>query len=477
MNMCGFKTTSATSCSSSKRRIIDHRRQKSATGPLWTTIALTAFSVSSPCRTSTAAFILTENCKVPHLVSSSHLRTGQTLPLQASPNAVDGDFNDLLSTMGLTSAAPPVPENGSASSSSNVKTKKNKKNLHTQKEVRESIKGPTNKSKAPKSKRDKTSPKTKIDLKVQLDYARNGHGCIRKLIDPTLLKQIRNEVLREAKKQELTAWRQKVLVASNSKELASACKSIQDCQNELYKLGITASLPFLQFFNNWHTNPSIKKLAYDLGESAAKLMDVPTVRLYQDSLFWKRTGDGPTPWHVDARMGPFDTQHFVTFWIPLEPIPQGGSALQFCSKTHSDFALPYWNPMDDKNENEVISEWDRLEHRYPERLVDYMPMEVGDCTVHSGWTLHSSSGNEHGQKDRIALAITYVDGQAEIRENCLESGDNEDSWSYVNWIKDVPVRKPFQHRLVPIVWPSCRSSSADNEKKEKQFKKTPKSKS
>jgi len=153
-------------------------------------------------------------------------------------------------------------------------------------------------------------------------------------------------------------------------------------------------------------------------------------------------------------MAPFDTQHYITFWIPLNPVPsanKGGTGLVFCSKSHSDFALPYWNP------NVQGSEWNRLEHRYPERIVDYMPMNLGDVTVHSGWTLHSSNGNhnniERNNGDRMALAITFVDGSAEIRPDALDVGDNEDQMSYRDWIHQVPARKPFRHELVPIVWP------------------------
>ena len=83
-----------------------------------------------------------------------------------------------------------------------------------------------------------------------------------------------------------------------------------------------------------------------MAEAASILLNTPTIRLYQDSLFVKRVGDGWTPWHVDARMAPFDTPNMITFWVPLQSVPtpkKGGTGLRFVDGSHSDFALPYWN--------------------------------------------------------------------------------------------------------------------------------------
>ena len=87
-----------------------------------------------------------------------------------------------------------------------------------------------------------------------------------------------------------------------------------------------------------------------------------------------------------------------------------------------------------------------------------MPFDVGDITVHNGWTLHSADACdfiEEGQ-DRYAFSITYVDGRAEVREDILRDdgkGDREDVWSFRHWVKDVFPRQQFSHPAVPIVWP------------------------
>jgi ectoine hydroxylase-related dioxygenase (phytanoyl-CoA dioxygenase family) len=293
-----------------------------------------------------------------------------------------------------------------------------------------------------------------VTIQSQLDYARNGHTVLRSFLDPARLRAIRKDVMTHVNRQMLDAWRQKVHVASDSPHLAQSCKTIQDCRVQLDQLGIAPdTLPFLQFFNAWRSVESVKTLAFDLGQTASVVLNVPSVRLYQDSVFWKRVGDGPTPWHADARMAPFDTSTMVSFWISLEEV-EDKTGLIFCSKSHSDFALPFWNDFDE-------AEYQRLEDRYRNSTVNYMPLSLGDVTVHSGWTLHCADDNIEG-KDRVALAISYVDARAEIREDALEEtnsggggyGDNEDQWSYKDWVQDVRPRQQFRHALVPIVWPS-----------------------
>ena len=327
-----------------------------------------------------------------------------------------------------------------------------------------------------------------IGLQTQLDYARNGHSVLRNFITDDKLTNLRMILQDLASDEELKAWKQKVdvVVGNNKDDVVNTCHSVEDCQKTLQDLGVTASLPFLQYFNTWRKIPAVRDLAFALGESASTLLDVPTVRLYQDAIFWKRVKDGPTPWHVDAKMTPFDTSNMVTFWIPLDKIPHpkdGGTALIFCSKSHVDFALPYWNPapevnnVNNNNNNNVkdtttSSEWDRLDERYPTKDVNYMPMNLGDVTIHSGWTLHCSNGNdrEGSHNDRIALAISFVDGDAEIRPDWQIIGDDEDRWSYQDWCKDVTPRTKISHKLVPIVWPpSLRENDDDSNNNSKNM--------
>uniref|UniRef100_A0A7S3PZC3 Phytanoyl-CoA dioxygenase n=1 Tax=Chaetoceros debilis TaxID=122233 RepID=A0A7S3PZC3_9STRA len=256
------------------------------------------------------------------------------------------------------------------------------------------------------------------------------------------------------------------------------CHQFLQQQNNQANSNENISIPFLQHFNTWRNLETVREFVTSplMADMARTLLDVPSIKLYQDSLFHKRQNDGPTPWHSDARMAPFDTSHMITFWIPLQNIPsveEGGSGLMFVDKSHGDFALPFWNrvPKGDvgngedydcktgKVKYEESREYERLDERYSygsgnDGVSSYMPMERGDCTVHAGWTLHSANGVKC-ETDRYALAVTYVDAQAEIREDARMSsgslGHDEDRKSYEDWINEVRPRTYFEHSLVPII--------------------------
>jgi hypothetical protein len=294
-------------------------------------------------------------------------------------------------------------------------------------------------------------------LKVQLDYARNGHACIRSLLEPNRVRSLHRHLKKYAAREKLLAYQQKVQVALNDPKVH--CPSIDECQ-KLLDIHNIPPLPFLQYFNTWQHLPDVLSLAKSLAPIAAKLLDVPTVRLYQDALFQKETNHGPTPWHVDARMAPFDTSHFVSFWIPLQACTS--SALLFCSKSHSDFALAFWNEYE-RSADSKTSPWNALDARYNYSQVDYMPLAVGDVTIHSGWTLHCADAVTN-QEERMALAISFVDARAPIRDVSSRQ-DDEDAWSYKDWIHKVPKRSyNWDHPSVPVLWPPAKRTKLSSKK-------------
>ena len=121
--------------------------------------------------------------------------------------------------------------------------------------------------------------------------------------------------------------------------------SLQQCEEALQEID-QIEIPFMQTFNLWNRVSIAHNLIHSpiLGRLAADLLGVDAVRVYQDSVFIKRPGDGPTLWHSDLNMCPFDTNDFLTIWIPLQDVPaesEGGSGLTFATASHRDFALPY----------------------------------------------------------------------------------------------------------------------------------------
>ena len=183
---------------------------------------------------------------------------------------------------------------------------------------------------------------------------------------------------------------------------------------------------------------------------AAELLGVPSVRLYQTSVFMKERGHGETSWHADLATSPFDTNSMVTCWIALTRIDtEEDSPLEFASGSHRDLALPYWYSLDgmDKPSGD-----DR------EYDVDvHLPLAPGDATWHHGWLFHAAPPND-GRHDRLALAISYVSASAHVLDTQDRHGlrrvpEDEDCESYMDWLQDMKGGDAVTHALLPVVFP------------------------
>mmetsp|Transcript_21152 Transcript_21152/g.64437 ORF Transcript_21152/g.64437 Transcript_21152/m.64437 type:complete len:240 (-) Transcript_21152:96-815(-) len=210
--------------------------------------------------------------------------------------------------------------------------------------------------------------------------------------------------------------------------------------------------PFLQHFNPWRRSEKVAEFARSprLAEAACRLLNVESVRLYQDCVFEKRVGDDCTNWHSDLTMAPLDTNEFLTFWIPLDYVlhpDDGGTGLHFVDRSHRDFALSFWHG--DKIRGDDAGDFD-LSERYEERVEHHGDMQVGDLTVHHGWCLHFAPENE--VEERLAYTVSFVaDGARLLPKGVANAPDNEDAPSYEDWVKELEPGALVDHDLVPVV--------------------------
>ena len=167
-----------------------------------------------------------------------------------------------------------------------------------------------------------------------------------------------------------------------------------------------------------------------LASTAAELLDVRQVRLYQDCVFVKEPGHAETNWHSDLRMTPLDTNDFVTVWVPLTTIPAGlaGSGLLFAEGSHRDFALPFWYKDAGTGKD--------LHGRY--RQASAGRMVPGDATFHHGWVLHAAGGwPAEASAPRVAYTVSFfAEGTRTLpQSDQLRRGatHDEDQESYAEW--------------------------------------------
>ena len=294
-----------------------------------------------------------------------------------------------------------------------------------------------------------------LSTTMLLQYERAGHCCTRKILSPGDVRAVVPSIDAAFAAQELDSCRQKIRVIAGEEALEKAdaaagadpAERLRSLRRAVQALP-SGSVPFLQCFNLWRSAPAVFELlcSAEIAGTAAQLLGADRVRLYQDSLFLKRPGDGETHWHSDLAMAPLDTNDFVTVWLPLQPVPapeQGGSGLLFASRSHRDVALPMWHgephtPLDASDRGYAIESAGRL--------------AVGDASWHHGWMLHSAAANEMKAPRRALAASFFADGARRLRKPRRAVHD-EDAESSAAWLSDVRPGRPASHALLPLVWP------------------------
>ncbi|MBC8376379.1 MAG: phytanoyl-CoA dioxygenase family protein [FCB group bacterium] len=166
---------------------------------------------------------------------------------------------------------------------------------------------------------------------------------------------------------------------------------------------------FTQVTNLWQKSDIVRDFVFrkDLAEIAAKIMGVSSVRLYHDQALFKEAGGGATPWHVDQVYWPLDTSNTCTFWIPLQKTPSEMGTLSFARGSH----------LKTGGREMVIS--DESETFFSQYVrdsgfeVSADEFELGDISIHSGWTVHHAGPNLTDQT-REVMTIIYMADDARL---------------------------------------------------------------
>lgn len=162
------------------------------------------------------------------------------------------------------------------------------------------------------------------------------------------------------------------------------------------------------FVNNlWTLDHAARRfvLSRRFGRIAAELMGVDAVRLFRDQSYFKAAGGANTPWHQDAYFMPLDTQHVITFWIPLTDITLDMAPMSYVTGSHLAGYLGTSNGDDES--------MDRFEDRLRTdgfRLANYEAFAPGEIAVHAGMTLHASRANVSSRMRQVLVLVYFGDG-------------------------------------------------------------------
>jgi ectoine hydroxylase-related dioxygenase (phytanoyl-CoA dioxygenase family) len=163
---------------------------------------------------------------------------------------------------------------------------------------------------------------------------------------------------------------------------------------------------FVEDFCNWQHNPHYRRVIFEsaLAETAARLMQSKTVRLYHDHMLTKEPGTRqPTPWHQDQPYYNIEGRQNASFWIPVDPVSRA-STLEFVAGSHrGPWLMPRafldsqakWFP-----EGTLADLPDIEAHRTDFPILGW-ELEPGDVVCFHMLTLHAARGVEGSRRRRV----------------------------------------------------------------------------
>ena len=200
---------------------------------------------------------------------------------------------------------------------------------------------------------------------------------------------------------------------------------------------------FLQLFNLWLENPTVKELIFSkrIAKIASDLMEVDGVRLYHDQALFKEAGGGITPWHADQYYWPLDSDKTITAWIPLQATPLEMGPLEFSAGSHT---IIEGRELEIGDESEEIMQ-QKL------RVTDFKHVieafDLGEISFHSGWVFHRAGANQSNEMRKV-MTIIYMDKDIKLKNP--ENKNQEHDWK--TWCPGAKVGDIINSPINPILY-------------------------
>lgn len=211
-------------------------------------------------------------------------------------------------------------------------------------------------------------------------FAQNGHAVVRGLVSNA----------------ELDAFRP---------ALTTVVHEIHRAQDRQGRIDDYSKL-FVQVTNVWRLSDVARRVVFArrFAGVAARLLGVPSVRLYHDQTLFKPPGSGRTPWHQDRWYWPLDTDRSVTMWLALVDVDEERGPMRFASGSHraTEVGNAGISEVNDRKLAALIEE-----RGWP---VATGPLAAGDATFHLGGTLHSAGANTSRNVREVLTVIYFADG-------------------------------------------------------------------
>jgi ectoine hydroxylase-related dioxygenase (phytanoyl-CoA dioxygenase family) len=263
-----------------------------------------------------------------------------------------------------------------------------------------------------------------IDAESIKAFQRDGAICIRRLFRPEEMQTLRRGI------------------DANLANLSSRAK-----------VASSADDPgrFVEDFCNWQENEDYRRFIFEspLAETAGRLMQSSTARLYHDHMLTKEAGTRqPTPWHQDQPYYNIEGRQNVSFWIPVDPVNRE-STLEFIAGSHLG---PWRMP---RSFMDAQAKW------FPEGSLAELPniegardaypilgweIEPGDAVCFHMLMLHAARGVTGSNRRRVFSVRFLGDDITHAPRRWTTSPE------FPGLTDELAAGAPMHHRLFPLLW-------------------------
>ena len=201
---------------------------------------------------------------------------------------------------------------------------------------------------------------------------------------------------------------------------------------------------FVQCMRLWETSPDVRPLSCHPGLAgiAAQLLEVDSVRLWQDQALYKEAGGRVTTPHQDETFWPIGNAPLVSAWIPFDSVTRFNGGMAYVPGSHNAGGLI---PVDITHRSEPYNILaDPLICGSQPTWID---VEPGSVIWHHGFTVHQAAAN-HSDSVRRVFTVVYIASDATRRR----------AWPCFPLDREqIRVGEALRGKGIPIVWPAPKS--------------------
>ena len=197
---------------------------------------------------------------------------------------------------------------------------------------------------------------------------------------------------------------------------------------------------FIQCMRLWETAPDVLPLSCHAGLAgiAAQLLQVDSVRMWQDQALYKEAGGRETTPHQDQTFWPIGQEPLVSAWIPFDQIRIDNGAMAYVAGSHKAGRLKVVDITHQSNPYEILND-----PALAGCATEWVEPSPGSVVWHHGLTVHQAAANKTDQTRR-AFTIVYIASDARRIK----------SWpTYPLDREGIQVGERMRGDSMPILWP------------------------